>query len=302
MPDKPAADVSINESLVRSLVTEQAVHAVPDAATRRLVHAADGWDCSVWRFGDDLAVRLPRRRLAAPLVLNEQRVLDGIAERLTPTGVGVPHPMVAGRPGHGYPWAWSVVPWFDGSTGLSVPLRERRDWAAPLAHALGALHIPAPADHPVNPVRGVPLALRAGAVAGRLASLEGRADRDALRAAERLWRAALSAAPWGREPVWVHGDLHPGNLVARGAELVAIIDFGDVTGGDPAYDLAIAWLAFDRPGRRSFVAATNDRYDAATWTRAHGWAAAVALMLLDQSEDNPDYARLGADAFEELLA
>ena len=302
MADKPAAEVPIDESLVRSLVTGQAVQVFPDAATRRLVHVADGWDCSVWRFGDELAVRLPRRELAAPLVLHEQQVLAGIADRLRPSGVGVPRPLVAGRPAHGYPWAWSVVPWFDGSSGLGVPLRERRDWAAPLARALGALHAPAPADHPVNPVRGVPLALRAGAIAGRIASLEGRTDRDALRFAAHLWHAALSAAPWNRGPVWIHGDLHPGNVVARGSELVAIIDFGDVTGGDPAYDLAVAWLAFDLPGRRRFLAATNDRYDAATWTRAQGWAAAVALILLDQSDDDPDYARLGAAALGELLA
>jgi aminoglycoside phosphotransferase (APT) family kinase protein len=88
--------------------------------------------------------------------------------------------------------------------------------------------------------------------------------------------------------------------VARGGELVAIIDFGDVTAGDPAYDLAIAWLAFDAPGRRRFRAATGDRYDAATWVRARAWAAAVTTLLLAQSDDNPDYARLGRDALEEL--
>ena len=110
----------------------------------------------------------------------------------------------------------------------------------------------------------------------------------------------LAAPPWTGPPVWIHGDLHPGNLVARGSDLVAIIDFGDVTAGDPAYDLAVAWLAFDAAGRERFVAALRDRYDAATWTRAHGWAAAVTLMLLDHSDDNPEYAALGAEALGEL--
>jgi aminoglycoside phosphotransferase (APT) family kinase protein len=299
MPDKPSAEFVIHEDLVRALVSSQAA-VIPDAATLPLRHVADGWDCSVWRLGDDLAVRLPRRALAAPLVLHEQVVLPAIAARLGTSGVGIPAPVVNGRPEIGYPWSWSIVPWFEGSAGLGIPRADRSGWAAPLASALLALHVVAPADHPINPVRGVPLARRADAVATRFTSLSGRVDTDALAHAKRLWDAALDAQPWVEAAVWIHGDLHPGNLIARGSELTAIIDFGDVTAGDPAYDLAVAWLAFDATGRQQFITATADHYDAATWTRAHGWAAAVALILLDQSDDNPDYAALGAEALDEL--
>jgi aminoglycoside phosphotransferase (APT) family kinase protein len=301
MPDKPSAEFAIDGDLVRALVSRQAM-AIPDASDLPLVHAADGWDCSVWRLGERFAVRLPRRALAAPLILHEQAVLPAIAARLGPSGVGIPAPVINGRSELGYPWSWSIVPWFEGSAGLSIPRSDRSGWAVPLAHALLALHTPAPSDHPVNPVRGVPLARRADAVAGRVASLHGRVEPTLLAQAETLWQAALDAPVWPATPVWIHGDLHPGNLIARGPELVAIIDFGDVTAGDPAYDLAIAWLAFDAVGRTEFITATGDRYDAPTWTRAHGWAAAVALMLLDQSDDNPDYAMLGAEALDELVA
>ncbi len=124
MPDKPAAEREIDEALVRALVTSQAP-AIADAATLPLVHVADGWDCAVWRLGGELAVRLPRRAAAAPLVANEQRVLGEIARRLSGSGVGVPAPVVDGRPAHGYPWAWSIVPWFDGTSGLVVPRATR---------------------------------------------------------------------------------------------------------------------------------------------------------------------------------
>jgi aminoglycoside phosphotransferase (APT) family kinase protein len=299
VPDKPSAEFAIHEDLVRALVASQAVK-IPDAATLPIAHFADGWDCSVWRLGDELAVRLPRRALAAPLILHEQTVLPTIAARLSTSGVGIPAPVVDGRPGFGYPWSWSIVPWFDGSAGLSIARAQRTGWATPLARALRALHVTAPANHPVNPVRGVPLARRARPVAGRIESLRGRIDSAALANAEQLWNAALDAAPWSHAPVWIHGDLHPGNVIACGSELTAIIDFGDITAGDPAYDLAVAWLAFDAVGRTEFIAATGDRYDSATWTRAHGWAAVVALILLDQSDDNPDYAALGAEALDEL--
>jgi len=295
VPDKPSAESAIDADLVRALVSSQ-VTSIAGAAALPLAHVADGWDCSVWRLGEEYAVRLPRRALSAPLVLHEQDVLAGIAERIAVAGIGVPAPVFAGRPGSGYPWSWSIVPWFDGQSGLRIDPEQRRGWARPLAAALLALHVSAPPDHPVNPVRGVPLAVRAAAVDARFVSLRGRCAPGDLEALRWWWDAALAAAPWSGAPVWIHGDLHPGNLVAQGSHLVAIIDFGDVTAGDPAYDLAVAWLAFDAAGRASFVAALADRYDAATWTRAHGWAAAVTLMLLDQSDDNPEYAALGAQA------
>lgn len=300
MADKPSAEVRIDEALVRTLVSSQASR-VPGARTRALLHVADGWDCSVWRWGSDLAVRLPRRAAAAPLVRHEQKTLDGIAARLAPTGIGVPAPILKGEPDAGYPWAWSIVPWYDGTGGLSVPREARGGWAHRLAEALVALHVDAPVDHPVNPVRGVPLHRRAEAVAARLQSLRGGVPALTLQTLETLWRAALDAPQWPGPPVWIHGDLHPGNIVARGADLVALIDFGDVTAGDPAYDLAVAWLAFDRRGRAAFVAAFDGRHDEATWTRARGWAAAVTLLLLGQSDDDAAYAAFAQEAARELI-
>ncbi len=304
MPDKPAAEFAIHPALVRALVASQAAGAIPDASTLTLTKVAEGWDSEVWRLGRDHAVRLPRRELAAPLVRHEQQVVPGIAALLAPVGVRVPNPVVAGVPDCGYPWPWSVVPWIEGERGLDVPRAARSEWTETLAAALGALHVDAPADHPVNPVRGGALATRAGAFEDRLAALRDVGGLEPATAAqlEQIWQAGLSAAVWSRPPVWIHGDLHPGNLVSRAGRLAGIIDFGDVTGGDPAYDLAVAWLAFDAGGRARFIAATGARYDTPTWRRARAWAAAVVLMLLVHSDDNPDYAALGRDAAAEVIA
>lgn len=304
MPDKPAAELTIDAELVRALVVAQATARIPDAADLPLVKVAEGWDSEVWRLGDDLAVRLPRRELAAPLVLNEQRVLPGFARRLAPLGVRVPEPIVCGVPADDYPWAWSVVPWIEGDRGLDVPRPDRGGWAETLAAALVALHVDAPAGYPVNPVRGVPLATRDAALTDRLAALKvaGTLDSATATALEAAWRRGVAASPWGRPPVWIHGDLHPGNLVSHDGALTGIIDFGDVTAGDPAYDLGIAWLAFDSSARGRFIAATGDRYDPATWRRAHAWAAAVVLILLVHSDDNPDYFALARDAATQVLA
>jgi aminoglycoside phosphotransferase (APT) family kinase protein len=304
VPDKPTAEITIDTELIRTLLRTQAQEAVPDAATLPLEKVAEGWDSEVWRLGRALAVRLPRRELAAPLVQNEQLVLPGIARRLRPVGVRVPQPVVAGKPGSGFPWAWSIVPWIEGERGLDVARAERSEWAEALAAALQALHVDAPDGFPVNPLRGRPLGTRDAAVTQRLDALTAAGTLDAASAGalRAAWHAGLTAPEWGRPPVWIHGDLHPGNVVSHDGTLSGIIDFGDVTAGDPAYDLAIAWLAFDVEGRARFVAATGPGYDAATWRRSHAWAAAVALMLLTHSDDNPDYFQLGRDAAAEILA
>ena len=304
MPDKPAAEVAIDEHLIRTLLAEQAADVVPHAASRPLSLAETGWDCEMWRLGDDLAVRMPRRAVAANLLVHEHEVLPTLAGLVVPSGVGVPAPLVRGLPSGGFPWRWSVVPWFAGTSALSVPRAERAAWAPDLARALRLMHVEAPSAHPVNPFRGVPLADRDDAVEARLAAVRARraAPEERLRAAEEIWRAAVAASAHSGPPVWIHGDLHPGNLVADDGRLAAIIDFGDVTAGDPAYDLAIAWLAFDAAGRERFMAMLADRHDEATWTRARGWAVAVAAILLDHSDDNPEYAALGAEALAEATA
>lgn len=304
VPDRPAAEIVIDTALVRRLVASQAEHAIPGAAHLPLTKVAEGWDSEVWRLGGEFAVRLPRRQLAAPLVLNEQRVLPMLAPGLSAAGVRVPDPVVAGRPGDGYPWAWSVVPWIPGSRGLDVPRSTRRGWATALAEALRALHVTAPADHPVNPVRGRPLVTRDAVFHERLDGLIAAGTLDDVSAARlrEIWRAGVAAPPWGDATVWIHGDLHPGNLVADGGTLRGIIDFGDVTAGDPAYDLAVAWLAFDPSGREAFIAATGARYDADAWRRAHAWAAGFTVLLLAHSDDTPDFAALARDALVEVVA
>jgi aminoglycoside phosphotransferase (APT) family kinase protein len=304
MPDKPAAEFSIDDDLVRALVVGQASTLIPDAATLPLRKVAEGWDSEIWRLGDAYAVRLPRREIAAPLVLNEQRVLPGIAGRLDPLGIPVPAPVVNGVPAGAFPWAWSIVPWIEGERGLDVPRAERGGWAERLAAALVALHTDAPPDFPANPYRGRPLATRDAAFAERIAALRDAGVLDDITGnrLSTVWRAGAEAPHWGRPPVWIHGDLHPGNVVSREGALAGIIDFGDVTAGDPAYDLGVAWLAFDATARERFIAATGTRYDASTWRRAHAWAAAVVLMLLAHSDDNPDYFTLGEDALTQVIA
>lgn len=290
MARMPVAEVHVDEPLVRHLLTEQ--H--PDLAALPLRHSANGWDNVLWRLGDDLAVRVPRRRQAAALVEHEQRWLPELAARLP---VPVPAPVRTGRPTARYPWHWSVVPWLAGIPAAHVPAAERAATAERLAEFVLALHGPAPSDAPHNPVRGVPLAGRDAAVRERLAS---GAVPDAPRVAA-LWDELVSIPFWDAPPSWIHGDLHPANLLLNAGGLAAVLDFGDLAAGDPATDLATAWLTFDAVGRRRFVAALADRYDDATWQRGRGWALSIATAMVTSSDDEPLLAAVGHEALAHVL-
>lgn len=291
MADSPSAEYSLDESGVRALLRRTS----PDLADLPLRLFADGWDNSMWRLGSELVVRLPRRELAVPLIVNEQRALAAIGPALAAIGIRSPIPLIAGAPSEQFPRPWSVVPWITGTTALASSRSDNSVWAPRLADALRALHVAAPADAPHNPVRGRPLSTRDDAMRPRLDAVGSRT------ALHDAWAAGLAASA-GSEQVWIHGDLHPGNVLAADGTLAALIDFGDVTVGDPAYDLASSWMLFDAPGREIFRSATGARYDEATWIRARAWAAYIALILLTQSDDRPEYLAVGASTADALEA
>jgi len=229
---KPPPDVAIDPSLVRALIQEQ--H--PDLAHLALTDIGDGWDNRLFRLGEALAVRVPRRAAAAALIEHEQQWLPRLSPSLP---LPVPVPIRVGRPGCGFPWSWSIVPWFPGQSALGEPPRAPVTAAVALGEFLRALHQPAPADAPHNPWRSVPLVARANILREHLQQVGGVVDRVAVLA---LWERILSAGPWTGPLVWIHGDLHPGNLLLSGGRLAAVLDFGDLAAGDPATDLSAAWM------------------------------------------------------------
>ena len=120
-----------------------------------------------------------------------------------------------------------------------------------------------------------------------------------------LWERALAAPEWSGPKLWVHGDLHPANLLlATSGRLSAVIDFGDLTAGDPATDLATAWLTFGPEGRRAFRAEVEARMqvDAATWERARGWALVIASAVVEATGTTSPLGQVAAFVLDQLVA
>jgi len=296
MPTKsaPASEVTIDCSLVRGLLQEQ--HA--DLAHLTLVKIGEGWDNQLYRLGDDLIVRLPRRAAAAVLIEHEQRWLPQLAPRLP---LRIPHPLRTGRPGCGFPWSWSITPWVAGQSAAIAPPADAEAAARALAEFLRALHQPAPGDAPRNAWRGVPLSDRTARLHEHVVALEAVIDPGVVLG---LWDSIVATPPWSGPPLWIHGDLHPGNILVSEGRLSAVIDFGDLTAGDPATDLSVAWMLLPRPARMAFGALTcapRGWLDDHTWNRARGWALALGLAFLANSSGDVIMSAIGHAALSSVL-
>lgn len=266
-------EIDIDAGLVGRLVAAQ----FPQWEGARLTRVgAHGTDHAIFRLGDRLAVRLPRHPGAAGQVEKEQAWLPRLAPHL-PTPI--PAPVAAGVPTDSFPWPWSICVWLEGEPATEAPLQHD----AGVGRALGAFvksmgAIPAdgaPAPGPHNAWRGVDLKARDKVTRRAIEALGDQIDGDAARS---VWDRALEARRWEGPPIWLHGDLMPGNLLLQGERLAGVLDFGCMGAGDPACDLIPAWNLLAGQGREAFHAAAD--LDAASLARGRGWALSVALVQL----------------------
>lgn len=288
----PAAEVQIDDDLVRGLLRAQ----YPAVAELDLVRLPEhGWDNTVYRLGREFTVRLPRRTQASKLIQGETRWLPEISRKLP---IPVPVPVHAGSPSDQYPWHWSVNRWVPGEpVGLGT-FRDPLASAAALASFLNALHYPAPLAAPINKARGVHLAARQQSMTATLHDLQ-RHGWDTRAIAEQ-WRRLSRAPRYKGYRHWIHGDLHSANILAHDGYLSGVIDFGDLTRGDPAVDFAVAWMMFDPADREPLRIAAESR-GKGTWQRAQAWALLMACTVLANSADNPLLAEIGQHTLEQAM-
>ncbi len=270
-------EVDIDRRLVRRLVDGQ----FPQWTGLGLEPVASaGTDNALYRLGSDLVVRLPRIGWAVEAVAKEQRWLPRLAPGLP---VAIPEPIGRGEPAHGYPWSWSVYRWLDGANPVVGGLADPTALASGLAQFIRALQRVDPAggprSHRSGPLHGQEESTREAlaALEALLPSAVGLGAVD-LGAVTRVWEAALEVPAWTGPPVWVHGDLSPGNLLLADGRLGAVIDFGAVGVGDPACDLIVAWNLLTASARE--VLRVELGVDDALWERGRGWALSIALVAL----------------------
>ncbi|MBH5316223.1 aminoglycoside phosphotransferase family protein [Paenibacillus sp. GSMTC-2017] len=289
----------ITEHLVSQLIKAQFPH-WSDLPIKPV--AVSGNDNRTFHLGDEMSVRLPSKDCYVPQVEKELFWLPKLQPHLT---LPISAPIAKGEPAEGYPWPWSINKWIEGETVRYENVQSINQLAIDLAHFLKELQS---IDCTGGPIAGLHNFYRGGAL-----SVYDEETKTALRNLQShvnankcysIWMLALQSS-WTNNPVWVHGDIAPGNLLVNDGKLSAVIDFGILGIGDPSCDLAMAWTFFDKESRKLFFNEIGCNEE--TWHRARGWALWKALIVLDENDKNSKAAldaerTLGIilDEFEQL--
>ncbi|WP_422376318.1 aminoglycoside phosphotransferase family protein [Roseibium sp.] len=285
--------MNIDEHLVSALICRQ----FPQFADLPIEPVTkQGWDNLTYRLGEALSVRLPRDACYAAAVAKESDVLRQIGGHLS---VEVPQVVATGKASEDYPLPWSIRRWIPGDTLENCTNLDEDRFAKSLGKCLVELrNIPAtggPYAGKHSFFRGCHPSIHGDEVQESLKRLDSTLDRE--RCLE-IWHQGIGTA-WPGAPVWLHGDVAPGNIIVASSEVKAFIDFGLCGLGDPACDFVMAWTYFSPESRQTFREACA--IDEATWQRARAWALWKALVCL-AGLSSPDTDGAQARALKEICA
>jgi aminoglycoside phosphotransferase (APT) family kinase protein len=248
---------------------------------------------AIFRLGDELTARFPLQPQDVAAEAEAARELAGSTRFRTP------EPVALGRPGAGYPHAWSVQTWLPGVTANDEDPAESVAFAHDLAEFI--------ADVRAIDTRGRTYDGRGRG--GELRSQDEWMETSLSRSGRlldvprlrHLW-SVLRDLPRGTSPdTMTHGDLIPGNVLVAGGRLTGVIDVGGLGAADPALDLVAAWHLLAEEPRR--VLREDLGCDELEWQRGRAWAYAQAMGLVWYYADtNPVMCRLGRRTLDRLLA
>ena len=286
----PKAEIEITPALVQKLISTQ----FPEFSTLNISFFNEGFDNENYRLGEKYMVRLPRRKVAVELLSNEINWLPQL-QGLLPIPISAP--VKVGKPTENFPWVWAIIPWYEGEIVGAATLAEAE--AVRMADFLKILHAQNYENAPINPHRGIPLIQKNDLVLSYFEKLKITTNFIPSEI-EFLWQQAVNE-PYPATLSLLHGDLHPCNVIAHEQKISAIIDWGDLTKGDVANDLACFWMLFgDKIARQNAL----QRYgaDESLIKRSMGWAVFFAVIFLGIAEEvSPIYKESGAFMIKNLL-
>jgi aminoglycoside phosphotransferase (APT) family kinase protein len=288
-----AADIEIDLGLAQRLIASQ----FPLVSLGRIAPFGNGWDNTAFLVDDTFVFRFPRRRVAIPLLEREIALLPLLVSHVP---LVIPVPCLVGVRTTDYPSPFAAYRLIRGATAGSLILAPevRAGLAAPLGAFLRALHAIDPAPFLD---RGLPFD-----ELGRLDHEKRLAlTRERLRAHEAdgvagRWLRLLTwleehppVAPPADERRLVHGDLYARHVILDSdARPVGVIDWGDIHFGDPALDIAIAFLLMPAQAHAAFRAAYG-AIDERTWNAARYRAIYHAVLEYDYGVRSGDVEMRG---------
>ncbi|MEE8602559.1 aminoglycoside phosphotransferase family protein [Euzebya tangerina] len=263
-------ELNVSAATVRALLRDQ-FSELAHLPLRR--YESSGTVNAIFRLGESLAAKFPLRKgkpeEVASVIAKEKAAAVRIAG-LSP--VPVPSFVGMGRPGAGYPLAWSVQTWLPGEVATSTSLGDSETFAMDLAGLIGALRYgDTRGEAFAGSNRGGSLPVHDEWVDECLQRSRGLLDTELLRA---LWQD-FRRLPQPPTDVLSHTDLIPANLLTDGTHLTGVLDVGGFGPADPALDLVAGWHLLDVGPRQIFRELLGS--DDVEWQRGKAWAFEQAL-------------------------
>ncbi len=296
LANQPNAEhLPVSVSLAKALVTSQ----FPKWSKLEICPIpSSGTDNTIFRLGENMCLRLPKTMHTEKNLKKEHAWLP----KLTPLSLQTPKPLAIGTPEKGYPCSWCIYSWIDGNTVVANYLSDDHRAAKDIGKFINSLQLVdtegGPKSGPHNNYRGVPLIDRNQLTREAIQKLNAEFETNAL---NNLWDAALDVPTWANAPVWLHGDIHSGNMLTQNGRLNAMIDFGLSGVGDPACDLMVGWTQFHPEARNTFhkfIKADDD-----TWERGKGWALSWAVIALAHyNRSNSFLASMSRNTINQLVS
>lgn len=284
-------EIAVDATLVKELLITQ----FPQFKDMSIVPIKSiGTDNAIFKIGNNLCVRLPRKKDMFLTINGYIQWVNPIVQQLP---LKISTLMLPGKPQGKYPYNWGIYTWLDGENIYDKPLTDYNRAAIDLASFIKALHsidtIGAPRSW-----RGESLINRDPEVRKAIHALK---DEINVQAITNLWNTCISVSEWDKDPVWIHADLLPTNILGQNDKLSGIIDFDGFGVGDPAVDLLPAWCIFTAESRAIFRKQLC--VDDATWMRGCGWALSIAIIIIPYyKHTNPILVAIAHKIIQELLS
>ena len=283
-------EAKLSLELVKQLLKDQFSH-YSHLAIQPLNH--QGTDNVMLKLGDDKIIRLPRTQRSEESLKKECLWLPKIERGLS---IEIPHIIEVGQPSEQYSFQWAIVNYLDGSSPSDNSPLDLAQAARDLGHFIKELQRVDTTDAPLCSRKSP--SMRSDKETRQL--IPALSDVFDVKEITQLWEVALKVPTWEKAPVWLHGDIHAGNLLVQNRKITGVIDFGMSGVGDPACDLMVAWMLFGTDERvilRSVI-----EPDESMWDRARGCALHFGIMAYSYYKNrNPFLAGLAKKTLEEVI-
>lgn len=268
--------MSITVSLVKKLVEEQ----FPKWKDLKITPVKNsGHDNRTFHLGKGMTIRLPSHQRYSPQIEKEFKWLPKLKPYIS---IEISSPLALGVPSKEFPFHWSINKYIEGTSLLETSLEDQRNLAIDLNRFLRELQntdtTGGPKAGKANFFRGGNLRVYDNETKQALLLLEKTLPVAVLK---KVWTTSINSH-WNKEPVWIHGDIAPGNLIIKDDKLNAVIDFGILGIGDPACDYAMAWSYFNSSTRKFFLKGLSDE----TINRARGWALWKSIITYNDNNEH----------------